>query len=313
MFMLLDKKDVLEILRCPKTGKRLQEKANKLIVESDSRHIEYDSIGDCPILIDFEKGVFSKDNFQSLPSLIERNSYRGILGSVRNLVNPIQTASVENIKQLTQLLLRNNPHPRVLIVGGGTVGAVMNDFYHDPRISIVSFDVYASPYVQFVADGHNIPLPDSCFDAVIVQAVLEHVLEPNVVVAEMYRVLKDNGIVYAETPFLQHVHEGAFDFTRYTESGHRYLFRNFELIKSGVVAGAGTQLLWAIDNFFRGLFRSKQLAKVIKLGFFWLQYFDNLIPDEYNVDAASCVFFMGKKVNSKIAPRDILTYYKGAQ
>jgi SAM-dependent methyltransferase len=317
--MLLDKNEVLELLRCPKTGSKLQKTANKLIAEIDARRIEYDIIGDCPILIDFDKGIFNKngivnkDNFSLLPSVIKRNSYQGFFSLVRKLVNPIQPASIENLNQLIELLFSMEPNPRILIVGGGTVGAVMKDFYDDPRISIVSFDVYASPYVQFVADGHNIPLPDSIFDAVIIQAVLEHVLEPNVVVSEIHRVLKDNGIVYAETPFLQHVHEGPYDFTRYTESGHRYLFKNFELIKSGVLAGAGTQLLWSIDNFSRGLFRSKQLGKAIKLGFFWLQYFDRLIPDSYNIDAASCVFFMGRKVNSKIPPRDIIAHYQGAQ
>ena len=101
----------------------------------------------------------------------------------------------------------------------------MEPFYPEPRIALVAFDIYASPQVQFVADAHHIPLEDGCFDAVIVQAVLEHVLEPGRVVAEIYRVLKPNGLVYAETPFLQHVHEGAYElFTRFTESGHRYLF-----------------------------------------------------------------------------------------
>ncbi len=311
--MLLERQEVLEILRCPKTGNRLQKVNNKLITESDTQHIEYDTISGCPILIDFDKGVLTKDNFSLFPSFAEENTYRGVLNSVRKLVNPVQDASVENMKQLVKLLFSMQENPRILIVGGGTVGDVMDDFYKDPRISIIAFDIYPTPYVQFIADGHNIPLPDNSFDAVIVQAVLEHVLEPKVVVAEMYRVLKDNGIVYAETPFLQHVHEGPFDFTRYTESGHRYLFKNFELIKSGVIAGSGTQLLWAIDNFFRGLFRSKQLAKAIKLGFFWLQYFDKLIPESYNIDAASCVYFMGRKSASPVAPKEIITYYKGAQ
>ena len=37
-----------------------------------------------------------------------------------------------------------------------------------------------------------------------------------------------SGIVYAETPFMQQVHEGAYDFTRYTVLGHRYLFKKFK-------------------------------------------------------------------------------------
>ena len=82
-------------------------------------------------------------------------------------------------------------------------------------------------------------------------------LEPGRWCAEIHRVLKPGGLVYAETPFMQQVHEGAYDFTRFTESGHRYLFARFDLIDSGVTAGAGTQLLWSLDYFVRGLFRSR--------------------------------------------------------
>jgi hypothetical protein len=133
------------------------------------------------------------------------------------------------------------------------------------------------------------------------------------VVSEIYRVLKQTGIVYAETPFLQHVHEGAYDFTRFTESGHRCLFKYFELIKSGESAGAGSQLLGSFDNFFRGLFRSRKFGKAIKLCFFWLKHFDRLIPESYNIDAASGVFFLGKKQMSPIDRKEMVAHYKGAQ
>ena len=36
----------------------------------------------------------------------------------------------------------------------------------------------------------------------LVQAGLEHVRDPWQVVAEIHRVLKDDGLVYAETPFM---------------------------------------------------------------------------------------------------------------
>ena len=142
--------------------------------------------------------------------------------------------------------------------------------------------------------------------------MLEHVLEPQKVVDEIYRVLKDDAIVYAETPFLQQVHEGAFDFTRFTESGQRYLFRKFKLLDSGVIAGAGTHLLWSIEYFFRSLFRSWKIGKVFKLGLFWLQYFDRVIPDNYNIDAADSVYFMGRKSGNSFAANQMYEYYKGA-
>ena len=51
-------------------------------------------------------------------------------------------------------------------------------------------------------------LADASVDGVIVQAVLEHVLDPRTVAAEVERVLRPRGMVYAETPLMQQVHEG---------------------------------------------------------------------------------------------------------
>jgi hypothetical protein len=45
------------------------------------------------------------------------------------------------------------------------------------------------------------------------------------VASEIHRLLKSGGFVYSEIPFMQQVHEGAYDFTRYTLVGHRALFR----------------------------------------------------------------------------------------
>ena len=63
------------------------------------------------------------------------------------------------------------------------------------------------------------------------------------VVAGVERVLKPNGVVYAETPFMQQVHEGAYDFTRFTELGHRWLWRRFSTIARGPLGGRAVALL----------------------------------------------------------------------
>lgn len=112
-------------------------------------------------------------------------------------------------------------------------------------------DIYDSQNVDILADAHSVPFKSGLFDLVIIQAVLEHVLNPEKVVSEISRVLRPEGVVYAETPFMQQVHEGPYDFTRFTESGHRYLFKNFSQIRSGVTAGAGSSLLWSLDFFSR--------------------------------------------------------------
>jgi hypothetical protein len=114
--------------------------------------------------------------------------------------------------------------------------------------------------------------------------------------------------------FLQHVHEGPYDFTRFTESGHRLLFSRFELLDSGFLNGIGTVLLWNLRYLLWGLFRNKKAAIAVTLLFGWLRFFDHLVPKSFNVDAASGVYFLGRK-NSEytFSDLDIIKHYKGYQ
>ena len=93
------------------------------------------------------------------------------------------------------------------------------------------------------------PFKNNSFDAIWIQAVLEHTLDPKKVVEEIHRVLKGGGLVYAETPFMQQVHEGAYDISRFTVVGHRYLFKNFKSIRHGGIDGVGTVLTWSVYYF----------------------------------------------------------------
>jgi hypothetical protein len=124
-------------------------------------------------------------------------------------------------------------------------------------------------------------------------------------------VLRKNGIVFADAPFMQQVVEGPYDFTRFTNSGLRYLFRRFERIDSGAVAGAGTALLWSIGFFARALTRSVPFGRLVQLCWFWLRYMDGILDPKYSIDAASCVFFLGRKTVPSIAQADIVSYYQG--
>lgn len=269
-------------------------------------------IDNCPVLVDFEQSILSRDEVlnTSGSSLINRHN-SSIQDKIKRLLfsNSIPYQKAILFKDLLQ---KGSENPLVLIIGGGLKGRGTEEFYDQPSIQVVSFDVYRTPTTQFIADAHNIPLANETVDGVWIQNVLEHVLEPWQVVSEIYRVLKKDGVVYAETPFLQHVHEGAYDFTRFTESGHRWLFKNFELVDSGVVGGLSDQLLWTLDRLVRGVFRSVALGKAVKLFLFWLRYLDKIIPQEYIIDGASSVFFLGKKSPQSISYMKIKNYYKGA-
>jgi SAM-dependent methyltransferase len=234
-----------------------------------------------------------------------------LVEQIKKILFPNYVAQ-KKVIQLKDLLTKITETPVVLIVGGGSMGNGTATFYEDPSIHLISFDIYQTSLTQFIADAHRIPLADRTVDAVWIQNVLEHVLDPWQVVAEIHRILKQDGLVYAETPFLQHVHEGAYDFTRFTESGHRWLFKNFERIDSGVVVGPGSQLLWTLEHIVRDIFRSVYIGKVVRISMFWLQYLDRFIPHRYAIDDASAVFFLGKKSERELAPKEMVAYYQGA-
>jgi SAM-dependent methyltransferase len=177
---------------------------------------------------------------------------------------------------------------------------------------LISCDIYFSAATDVLADGHFLPFRSASFDGVAAQAVLEHVLDPATVVSEMRRVLKPGGIVYAETSFMQQVHEAAFDFTRFTHSGHRWLFRDFDEILSGASDGPGNALLWSLRYLVRGLARTKLAGIVASLIMLWVRLFDRLIPEAYAVDSTSAVFFIGRKSDNSLSPKDIISYYRGA-
>ncbi|MEV0219651.1 class I SAM-dependent methyltransferase [Streptomyces sp. NPDC050704] len=273
--------------------------------------------GRWPVLVDFERSVV--DCGEAVRTADRTDTARpGPAGGadalpalLRRVFKPPNRIAAQNV----DLLLRSlpGPAPTLLVVGGATVGNGVNAAYHDPRVQVIGFDIVGSPVTQFIADAHQIPLPSASVDAVLVQAVLEHVLDPHLVVAEIHRVLKGGGLVYAETPFLQQVHAGAHDFTRFTASGHRYLFRRFEELAAGPVAGPGTQLLWSVDHLVRGLTRSALAGRAVRGLMFWLRALDRLVPPEYATDDASALFFLGRRSDRELTAQEIVAYYRGAQ
>lgn len=314
---LLSIESVLELAACPVCRSGLQG-AEQGWVCTGCAH-EYSTTAGArplPILVDGERSVVDVDGLRQAeaPSVINRSRGGRLLAPLRRLVQPRNTTAERTLQRLVEeLVAGRDRRPRVLVVGGGSVGNGAAALYDDPRIDVLGFDIYPSPIVQLVADAHSIPLLDGCVDGVVVQAVLEHVLEPTVVVQEIHRVLSPQGLVYADTPFMQQVHEAAYDFTRFTESGHRYLFRRFTTLDRGVVAGLGTQLRWSLDYFARGLFRSQAAGRVVRLLFFWLSRLDTRLGPEATVDGASSVFFYGRRAEAAISPQEAVAGYSGAQ
>ncbi len=76
------------------------------------------------------------------------------------------------------------------------------------------------------ADISSVPVADETADIVTSYCVLEHVENPQQVINEKYRILKNNGSLFMLVPLCWEEHEQPYDFYRYTRYGLRYLLEN---------------------------------------------------------------------------------------
>lgn len=279
---------------------------------------QYPVVNSIPILIDEMKSIFSFQDFLDKRNLFFDISKKGRIVSLISKVIPSMGGNnlgSRNFRYIEQLLLQSLEKPRVLVLGGSIVGEGMHDFVQSANFEIVEGDVSFGPRTKIIFDAHSIPYENESFDCIIVQAVLEHVINPQICVEEIKRVLKPKGIVYAETPFMQQVHGGPYDFTRYTRSGHRKLFREFEEIKSGVTAGTGTAFAWSYEYFLQSLFGYNAVLRLVikffaRITGFWIKYFDYITRlNSYDNDGASGFYFLGRKSGISILDKDLINYY----
>ena len=224
----------------------------------------------------------------------------------------------ENYLRFAGLLKSGSAKPHVLVIGGATVGDGLESILCLPSINFVESDVYLSERTALICDARNIPFEDETFDGVIAQAVLEHVADPNRCVEEIHRVLKMDGVVYADTPFMQQVHAGGHDFTRFTHVGQRRLFRKFEEVSSGASCGPAMALAWAYQYFLLSFVRSPTARRAAiafaRVTGFWLKYLDHyLVWRPGSIDAASALYFLGKKSNRSLSDAEIISHYRGLQ
>ena len=307
-------------LRCPATGKPLALRDGEYVTPGGDRR--YPVVGGIPVLIAEERSLFSPADFTAATAAAPPAPPSRAARAARR-IRSLKSRNVGSEARMQRLVgeiraSARGERPAVLIVGGGIVGHGMEAVLGQAGFDCVETDVYIGPRTAIVCDGHDLPFADGSFDAVVCQAVLEHVLEPHRVAEEIHRVLAPRGVVYAETPFMQQVHEGAYDFTRFTHLGHRRLFRRFDEIESGAVGGPGMALAWAARYFAMSWTRTlgprrsaADLAAILLTG--WLTRFDErLARTPGGLDAASGVYFLGRRRDTPVDDRDIIAAYRGA-
>lgn len=192
------------------------------------------------------------------------------------------------------LMIQNGPKkileympddPLILDVGSGP-----------DRISdkFINLDIFPFATVDVVASADKLPFKDATFDGLTSESLLEHVPDPKGVAAEMIRVVKPGGRIYASAPFIHPFHASPDDFNRFTTSGLKELFPGFEVVEVGVRSGPWSAFLIFLAYWLGVVFSfgsrklSPFLAHIFMLILGPLKFFDILfskLPDAEAVSA----------------------------
>lgn len=113
------------------------------------------------------------------------------------------------------------------------VGAGITDPNNIPD-NIVLLDAVHYPNLDVVSTCPTIPFRNCCFDAVISQAVFEHLEDPFLMAREVHRVLRPGGVFYLTTAFMQPLHGDPSHYFNMTMNGLRKVLADFIVEEIGV-------------------------------------------------------------------------------
>ena len=120
----------------------------------------------------------------------------------------------------------------VLDVGGKRINE--RGMFRPPKTDRwYALNITRPEYPHVISDAHDLPVEDACADTVVCTEVIEHIADPQKVVAELARILRSGGHLILSIPFLMPVHGDPFDFQRFTAQGLSKLLSNhhFEVLE----------------------------------------------------------------------------------
>lgn len=131
--------------------------------------------------------------------------------------------------------------------------------YHG--IDLPSNTIRDTKVSDFTWDGITLPFPNETYETILCTEVLEHCFEPDILLKEVYRVLKPGGNAYFTSPFVYPIHEAPYDSQRFTPFGLDYRFKKakFSEVKIFPLGGWETTLAQLL-----ALWYTKRRFKIIK-------------------------------------------------
>lgn len=120
---------------------------------------------------------------------------------------------------------------------------------------------YRGNRADICGDAAALPLASESCDTVLATELLEHVTDPDRVVAEIARVLRPGGVAIVTVPFMFPIHEGT-DYYRYTAPGMAAILNrhNLEVLESAPLTGSGLTLAMLFNMWW------------FEIGFLWTRW-----------------------------------------
>lgn len=116
----------------------------------------------------------------------------------------------------------------------------------------------------------RLPFPDASVDNVVSFQTMEHLNKPASFLAECFRILKPNGLLFITVPFMWHVHEAPQDFFRYTRYGITHLLVEQGFSQIRVDETTGFWQMFALKFNYHTARRSSGFLRFFWIPFWWL-------------------------------------------
>jgi SAM-dependent methyltransferase len=170
---------------------------------------------------------------------------------------------------------------------------------------VIGVDFLPFENTRVLSDIHQLAFADASVDAIFCTGTLEHIAEPARAMCEFLRILKPDGTLHLEVPFIQPYHADPEDFWRWTLPGLRLFARQhgFIEVRSGSHLRSTSAMNALIISYFQSWFKNRYIRKAIDFGLsliIWpLRYADALAGDD-TVDVPSAVYFVGRKAGTMV-------------